>query len=43
MCEGRSNEVAKLDESGKTVSASARFAMNIKEGFLVDFWKEDIF
>ena len=32
--------MAKLDESGRTVSASARLAINIKEGFLVDFCKE---
>ena len=37
ICEGRSKDVAKLDESGRTVSAKARLAMNIKEGFLVDF------
>ena len=34
--------VAKLHESGRTVSASARFAMNIREGFLVDFCKKDL-
>ena len=36
-CEGRRREVAKLEESGRRVSANARLAMNINDGFLVDF------
>ena len=29
--------MARLDERGRIVSARARFAINISEGFLVDF------
>ena len=38
ICEGSKKEEAMLEVKGRTVSAKARFAINIKDGRLVDFY-----